>query len=81
MFAISSIQIATTYVWGHNGSSELQVQFKASNQKGSEDRKMIKKKMPASMSIVHHKTNLIYKHLVEAVWEEDAEKIWAHRGW
>lgn len=37
--------------------------------------------MPASMSIVHHKTNLIYKHLVEAVWEEDAEKIWAHRGW
>lgn len=42
---------------------------------------MIKKKMPASMSIVHHKINLIYKHLVEAVWEEDAGKIWAHRGW
>lgn len=33
------------------------------------------------MHIIYHKRNLIYKHLVEAVGEEDPEKILAHKGW
>lgn len=37
--------------------------------------------MLTSMSIIQHKTNLIYKHLVEAAGEGDPEKIREHEEW
>lgn len=63
------------------GAQNYKCNLKPQTRKAAKIKNDKKKKMPASMSIVHHKTNLIYKHLVEAVWEEDAKKIWAHRRW
>lgn len=81
LFAVSSIQLPTVHMWDHSGSPELRIVAQNPKIRKAMTIWREKEKMLASIHIIYHKRNLIYKHLVEAVGEEDPEKILAHKGW